>query len=102
MARFRLSLSPQAELEPMPATTAERWGKRGRGLYAALLAAGMRKVAPEPDGPTTRDRANLSRGIRSFHLTHARAHGAKRAHRCGPEGRATVTARGAKAARFGA
>jgi toxin ParE1/3/4 len=32
----------------------------------------MRKVAAEPEGPTTRDRAELFRGIRSFHLRNAR------------------------------
>src|SRR5258707_435868 len=37
-----------------------------------VLTAGMRKVAAEPEGPTTRDRVELSRGIRSFHLRNAR------------------------------
>ena len=32
----------------------------------------MRKVAAEPEGPTTRDRTELFRGIRSFHLRNAR------------------------------
>jgi toxin ParE1/3/4 len=33
----------------------------------------MRKAAAEPEGPTTWDRVDLSRGIRSFHLRHAHA-----------------------------
>ena len=32
----------------------------------------MRKVAAEPEGPTTRDRGALVRGIRSLHLRNAR------------------------------
>jgi len=72
MARFRLSLLARADLAQILAVSAELWGTEGRRRYAAVLAAGMRKVAAEPDGPTTRDRAELSRGIRSFHLRNAR------------------------------
>jgi toxin ParE1/3/4 len=73
MARFRLSLLARADLARILALSAERWGTEGKGRYAAVLAAGMRKIAAEPDGPTTRDRAELSRGMRSFHLRNARA-----------------------------
>src|SRR5262249_3272177 len=72
MARLRLSLLARADMAHILATSVERWGIQGKRRYAAILAAGMRKVAAEPDGPTTRDRAELSRGIRSFHLQHAR------------------------------
>ena len=47
-------------------------GSVGERRYAALIAAAMRKVAAEPEGPATRDRAELRSGIRSFHLRHAR------------------------------
>jgi toxin ParE1/3/4 len=73
MARFRLSLLARADLAQILATSAERWGIEGRRRYAAVLAAGMRKVAAEPEGPTTRQRVELSRGIRSFHLRNASA-----------------------------
>lgn len=73
MARFRLSLLARADLAQILAVSAEQWGTEGGRRYAAVLAAGMRKVAAEPDGPTTRDRTELSRGIRSFHLRNARA-----------------------------
>jgi toxin ParE1/3/4 len=69
MARFRLSLLARADLAQILATSAERWGIEGRRRYAA----GMRKVAAEPEGPTTRERVELSRGIRSFHLRNAGA-----------------------------
>jgi toxin ParE1/3/4 len=75
MARFRLSPLVRADLAQILAVSAERWGIEGRRRYAALLTAAMRKVATEPDGAATRDRAELSRGVRSFHLRHARAGG---------------------------
>jgi len=54
------------------AFSAERWGVEGRRRYAAALTAAMRKIAAEPDGPLTHDRAELFPGIRSFHLRDAR------------------------------
>ncbi len=72
MARFRLSLLARADLAQILATSVERWGIEGKRRYTAVLAAGMRKVAAEPRGPTTRDRVELSRGIRSFHLRNVR------------------------------
>ena len=72
MARFRLSPLARADVARILAISAERWGIEGRVRYAAILAAAMRKVAAEPQGATTRDRAELSRGVRSLHLRHAR------------------------------
>jgi len=73
MARFRLSPLARADIAQILAKSVERWGIEGRRRYAAMLAAGMRKVAAEPQGPTTRDRSELFRGVRSFHLRHAPA-----------------------------
>jgi toxin ParE1/3/4 len=77
MARFRLSLLARADLAQILAASVERWGIEGKRRYAAVLAAAMRKVAAVPVGPTTRDRVELSRGIRSFHLRNARARDAE-------------------------
>jgi|SRR6266540_1596214 len=73
MARFRLSRLAQRDLAQILATSAERWGSEGRGRYAAILAAGMRQVAAEPERSPTQERSELSQGIRSLHLRHARA-----------------------------
>jgi toxin ParE1/3/4 len=73
MARFRPSRLVQADLAQILAINAERWGIESRRRYAAILAAAMRKVAANPKGPTTRARAELAPGIRSFHIQHARA-----------------------------
>jgi toxin ParE1/3/4 len=79
MARFRLARPAQIDLANILSVSAERWGTEGRQRYAAVLAAAMRQVAAEPDGPLTRNRPDLRSGIRSFHVRYARrsAEGAK-------------------------
>jgi toxin ParE1/3/4 len=75
MARYRLSKLAEADLANILATSRRERGTEGRRRYAALLAAAMRRVAAEPGGPATRDRAELQPGIRSFHLRYARRTG---------------------------
>lgn len=72
MPSFRLSRLAEADLIGILAASQRHWGADGRRRYAALLAAAMRKLAAEPEGPTTRGRDELRPGIRSFHLRHAR------------------------------
>ena len=71
MARFRLSRPAQADLAHILATSAERWGIEAQQRYAAILTAAMRKVAADPEGPTTRGRGELSKRVRSLHIRHA-------------------------------
>jgi toxin ParE1/3/4 len=73
MPSFRLSRLAEADLVGILAASSRRWGADGRRRYAALLAAAMRKVAAEPEGPATRRREELRPGIRSFHLRHTRS-----------------------------
>ena len=72
MARFRLAPLARTDVVSILATSLERWGVDGRARYAALLDAAMHSVAVSPSGPTTRDRADLRRGTRSFHIRHTR------------------------------
>jgi toxin ParE1/3/4 len=72
MNRYRLSPLAEADLARILATSRREWGTSGRRRYAAVLAAAMRQVAADPEGPLTRDRTELRPGIRSFHLRHAR------------------------------
>jgi toxin ParE1/3/4 len=72
MARFRLADPAESDLATILSVSADRWGVGGRRRYAAVLAAAMRQVAAGPEGPLTRGRADLGRGLRSFHLMHAR------------------------------
>src|SRR5690242_1892459 len=72
MARYRLAPLAEVDLASILATSRKDWGVAGRRRYAAILAAAMRKIAAEPEGPATRERRELGLGIRSFHLGHAR------------------------------
>jgi toxin ParE1/3/4 len=72
MVRLRISGPAREDLEHILATSLERWGKAGRARYAALLAAAMRAIAHDPEGSTTRTRAELLPGVRSLHIRHAR------------------------------
>jgi toxin ParE1/3/4 len=72
MAQFRLARPTQIDLANILSTSAEQWGAEGQQRYAAVLAAAMRQVAAEPEGPLTRKRPDLRSGIRSFHVRHAR------------------------------
>ena len=72
MARFRLSRPAQRDLARILRTSADRWGAEGRRRYAAILSAAMRNAATDPDGPATRDRAELLSGLRSLHTRYAR------------------------------
>jgi toxin ParE1/3/4 len=40
-----------------------------------MVAMAMRQVASDPDGVATRKRSEILRGVRSFHIRHARADG---------------------------
>ena len=72
MAQFRLARPAQIDLANILATSAERWGAEGRQRCAGVLAAAMRHVAVEPDGPLTRKGPELRAGIRSFHVRNVR------------------------------
>ena len=72
MARYRLSRLAEADIAHILAISRREWGVAGRRRYSMILATAMRKIAAEPEGPATRDRAELRPGICSFHLRHAR------------------------------
>jgi toxin ParE1/3/4 len=73
MPRFRIAQPAQRDLADILTTSAERWGTDGRRRYAHLLAAAMRAVAANPEGPLTQPRNEVAPGLRSFHVRHARA-----------------------------
>lgn len=78
MARLRVSAPARADLTGILETSLDRWGEAGRRRYAALLAAALRSIANDPEGPRTKNRSRLLRGLRSLHLRLVRAgHGVK-------------------------
>src|SRR5262249_37617042 len=72
MARIRISRPARQDLASILETSLSRWGEASRQQYARLLGAAMRTIARSPRGATTRDRADLASGVRSFHIRHAR------------------------------
>lgn len=72
MARYRLSAPAKADIAAILRRSEEVHGKDARIRYRACLAASMRRVASDPTGHLTVDRAELLLGIRSFHIRHSR------------------------------
>ncbi|MFO1060896.1 MAG: type II toxin-antitoxin system RelE/ParE family toxin [Dongiaceae bacterium] len=72
MARYRLSAPAKADIAAILQRSADVRGKEARIRYGACLAAAMRRVASDPNGRSTRDRAELAPGLRSFHVRHSR------------------------------
>ena len=73
MPRYRLSPFARADIAGILTASVRQWGVEARRRYSALLVAAMRKIAADPDGPGTRDRADLRAGTRSFPIRYARA-----------------------------
>jgi len=66
MPRYRLSRLAEADLVGILAASNGQWGAAGGHRYAALLAAVLRKIAAEPEGPTTRRRDDCGQGSAAF------------------------------------
>ncbi len=72
MTRYRLSEPAKADIAAILRRSEELHGGEARIRYRACLAAAMRRVAADPEGRSTVDRAELVPGIRSFHIRHSR------------------------------
>ena len=72
MARYRLSEPAKADIAAILRRSEELHGQEARIRYRACLTAAMRRVAADPGGHSTVDRAELVPGIRSFHVRHSR------------------------------
>lgn len=72
MARYRLTKSARRDIGSILMTSEQRQGHDARTRYAALLLAAMRRVAEDPEGPSTSERSELRPGIRGFHIRHSR------------------------------
>jgi toxin ParE1/3/4 len=70
VALVRLARAAQEDLARILATSAARWGDDARDRYAGLIAAAIGAIATDPEGPMTRDRSSVVRGVRSLHLRH--------------------------------
>ena len=69
-ARYQLRISQSARRDML---VVARWSLQEFGVaaakrYDALLAQGLRDIAEDPECPGSRERAELSAGVRSYHL----------------------------------
>ncbi len=71
MARYRLSDPAKADIAAVLRTSNIQHGAAARIRYRGLLTAAMRRIADDPDGRSTVDRAGLLKGLRSLHLRHS-------------------------------
>jgi toxin ParE1/3/4 len=72
MAGYRLSTSAKSDIAAILRRSAQLHGLQARLRYRSLLMAALRRVAAEPQGPLTTDRADLEAGVRSFHIRRSR------------------------------
>ena len=72
MARYRLAAPAKADIAAILRRSETLFGSQGRIRYRACLSAAMRRIAAEPEGRLTSDRAALVPGLRSFHIRHSR------------------------------
>jgi toxin ParE1/3/4 len=73
MPRYRLSDPAKADIASLLRTSERMHGTEARIRYRALLTAAMRRIAAQPQGPSTTDQSDLFPGIRSFHIRNSRA-----------------------------
>ena len=76
--RYRLSEPAEADIASILRDSRERHGVQARLRYRALLSAALRRIAGDPNGILTMERAELGVGIRSFHIRHSRDDSAER------------------------
>ena len=71
MALYRLSEPAKADIAAILKRSEALHGKEARIRYRACLTAAIRRVATDPKGRSTVDRADLDSGVRSFHIRHS-------------------------------
>jgi toxin ParE1/3/4 len=72
MARYRLSSPAKADVVSILLLSETNYGPEARIRYRALLTAALRRIAADPDGPTSLDRSEVRSGLRSLHVRHCR------------------------------
>lgn len=74
----RLARRAHADVRNLLAWSLATWGADAAARYADTLATAIDMIGAAPNGPTTRDRAELLAGLRCLHLRRARGrHGVR-------------------------
>lgn len=66
--KYRLTARGDRDISQILADTYAMFGERQFNRYVNLIEAGMVRVADDPDWPTSDNRSDLGRGVRSLHL----------------------------------
>jgi toxin ParE1/3/4 len=74
MPRLRLSAPARDDIERILAHSEASFGPAARLRYEALLEAGLKDLAADPERPGVMRREELGPGVRIYHLHHSRAH----------------------------
>ena len=74
MPAYRLSASAEADILAILAYTEEKFGTIARSRYQALLIAGLRDIAADPNRRGSASRPELGHDVRTYHLRHSKEH----------------------------
>jgi toxin ParE1/3/4 len=69
---YRLSTAAEEDIIQLLAYTQDRFGEIARRRYEALLVAGLRDIASDPERPASVARAELGPAMCRYHLRHSR------------------------------
>lgn len=71
---LRIVLAPAARTDIREALmwSQERFGERAAARYGDLLKQALRDIAADPERPGSKERPDLARGVRTYHLFFSR------------------------------
>lgn len=72
MAIYRLTEAASEDVVGILRTSRAQFGSAAQKRYRSLLIVAFKAIASDPQGPVMRDRSEISEGLHSFHLRHAR------------------------------
>jgi toxin ParE1/3/4 len=70
--RIVLAPSARADIREALIWSRERFGERAAARYRDLLKQAIRDIAADPERPGSRERRDLAKGVRTYHLFFSR------------------------------
>jgi toxin ParE1/3/4 len=71
MPVYRLAAAAEEDIIHLLAYIHDRFGEIARQRYEALLVAGLRDIASDPERPDSVARPDLGHAVHSYHLRHS-------------------------------
>ncbi|MCD5978882.1 type II toxin-antitoxin system RelE/ParE family toxin [Pseudomonas quasicaspiana] len=72
MPQYQISNAARADIVDILRLSQTQFGDQARQRYQALILAALQAIAEKPYGVGSRDRDELARGLRSYHLIYSR------------------------------